>query len=152
MYFLRGSLPWQGLKAHTKQEKYNRISDRKQQTPIETLCRGFPTEFGAFMNYIRGLRFEDKPDYSFLKRLFRELFVREGYHVDYVFDWTLRRIHDSLQEQQSGTAGANAAGANAAGVPNNSGGEEKKNSANNTNNNNNKNEDGGEDSTEAIGA
>jgi hypothetical protein len=24
------------------------------------------------------LRFEDKPDYSYLKRLFRDLFIREG--------------------------------------------------------------------------
>ncbi|PWU97429.1 putative casein kinase [Trypanosoma cruzi] len=45
MYFLRGSLPWQGLKAHTKQEKYSRISERKQTTPVETLCKGFPAEF-----------------------------------------------------------------------------------------------------------
>ncbi|PWU89067.1 putative casein kinase [Trypanosoma cruzi] len=44
MYFLRGSLPWQGLKAHTKQEKYSRISERKQTTPVETLCKGFPAE------------------------------------------------------------------------------------------------------------
>nr|CCC47830.1 putative casein kinase [Trypanosoma vivax Y486] len=98
MYFLRGSLPWQGLKAHTKQDKYARISEKKQTTSIETLCKGFPAEFAACLHYTRNLHFEDKPDYSYLKRLFRELFVREGYHVDYVFDWTLKRIHDGLQE------------------------------------------------------
>ncbi|EAN83293.1 putative casein kinase [Trypanosoma cruzi] len=102
MYFLRGSLPWQGLKAHTKQEKYSRISERKQTTPVETLCKGFPAEFAAYLNYTRGLRFEDKPDYSYLKRLFRELFIREGYHVDYVFDWTLKRIHENLKAEGSG--------------------------------------------------
>ncbi|RNF00622.1 casein kinase 1, partial [Trypanosoma rangeli] len=102
MYFLRGSLPWQGLKAHTKQEKYSRISERKQTTPVETLCKGFPAEFAAYLNYARSLRFEDKPDYSYLKRLLRELFVREGYHVDYVFDWTLKRIHESLKEGDAG--------------------------------------------------
>nr|AAF00025.1 casein kinase 1 homolog 2 [Trypanosoma cruzi]AAK58696.1 casein kinase 1.2 [Trypanosoma cruzi] len=102
MYFLRGSLPWQGLKAHTKQEKYSRISERKQTTPVETLCKGFPAEFAAYLNYIRSLRFEDKPDYSYLKRLFRELFIREGYHVDYVFDWTLKRIHENLKAEGSG--------------------------------------------------
>ncbi|KAH9597474.1 Protein kinase domain [Trypanosoma melophagium] len=98
VYFLRGSLPWQGLKAHTKQEKYSRISDRKQSTSVETLCRGLPAEFASYLTYTRSMHFEDKPDYSYLKRNFRELFVREGYHVDYVFDWTLKRIHDSLQE------------------------------------------------------
>ncbi|KAL7617570.1 hypothetical protein Lser_V15G04727 [Lactuca serriola] len=31
----------------------------------------------------------DKPDYSYLKRLFRELFTREVYQFDYIFDWTM---------------------------------------------------------------
>jgi serine/threonine protein kinase len=29
MYFLKGSLPWQGLPAKTKKEKYDRIRDKK---------------------------------------------------------------------------------------------------------------------------
>ena len=41
-YFLRGSLPWQGLKAATKRQKYERISEKKMSTPIEDLCKGFP--------------------------------------------------------------------------------------------------------------
>jgi serine/threonine protein kinase len=35
MYFLRGSLPWQGLKAATKKQKYEKISEKKMSTPIE---------------------------------------------------------------------------------------------------------------------
>lgn len=104
MYFLRGSLPWQGLRAHTKYEKYARISERKQSTPIELLCKNHPPQLAAYLNYVRGLRFDDKPDYSYLKRLMRELFVQEGYHVDYVFDWTLKRIHDSLHIDEEMTA------------------------------------------------
>lgn len=42
MYFLRGSLPWQGLKAATKRQKYERISEKKMSTPIEELCKTFP--------------------------------------------------------------------------------------------------------------
>ncbi|KAH8873949.1 Casein kinase I isoform delta-A [Schistosoma japonicum] len=42
MYFLRGSLPWQGLKAGTKRQKYERISEKKMQTPVEVLCEGYP--------------------------------------------------------------------------------------------------------------
>ena len=47
MYFLRGSLPWQGLKAATKRQKYERISEKKMSTPIEELCKGFPCEYGT---------------------------------------------------------------------------------------------------------
>ncbi|KAL5561935.1 hypothetical protein UlMin_031682 [Ulmus minor] len=89
MYFLRGSLPWQGLKAGTKKQKYDKISEKKVSTPIEVLCKSYPSEFVSYFHYCRTLRFEDKPDYSYLKRLFRDLFIREGYQFDYVFDWTV---------------------------------------------------------------
>jgi len=96
MYFNRGSLPWQGLKAVTKKQKYDRISEKKMSTPIDVLCKGFPLEFATYLNYTRSLRFEDKPDYPYLRKLFRELFVREGFQMDYVFDWTIKRIQESL--------------------------------------------------------
>ncbi|KAG9075491.1 serine/threonine protein kinase [Ceratobasidium sp. UAMH 11750] len=91
MYFLPGQLPWQGLKAATKKQKYDRIMEKKMTTPTDLLCRGFPNEFGIFLNYCRALRFDDKPDYSYLRKLFRDLFVREGYQYDYVFDWSVQR-------------------------------------------------------------
>ncbi|KAI9188442.1 serine/threonine protein kinase [Blastocladiella emersonii ATCC 22665] len=93
MYFCRGSLPWQGLKAATKKQKYDRIMEKKMTTPAEILARGFPNEFAIYLNYCRSLRFDDRPDYSYLRRLFRELFVREGYSYDYVFDWTVLKFN-----------------------------------------------------------
>ena len=69
MYFLRGSLPWQGLKAATKKQKYDMISEKKMSTPVEVLCRGSPSEFGTYLNYCRSLKFADKPDYSYLRKV-----------------------------------------------------------------------------------
>lgn len=89
MYFCRGSLPWQGLKAATKKQKYDRIMEKKMTTSTEFLTRGYPNEFAIYLNYTRSLRFDDKPDYSYLRKLFRDLFVREGFQYDYVFDWTI---------------------------------------------------------------
>lgn len=63
--------------------------EKKMTTPTELLCRGFPSEFAIYLNYTRSLRFDDKPDYSYLRKLFRDLFVREGYTYDYIFDWTV---------------------------------------------------------------
>jgi casein kinase I family protein HRR25 len=94
MYFLRGALPWQGLKAATKKQKYDRIMEKKMTTPTDLLCRGFPNEFGIFLNYCRALRFDDKPDYSYLRKLFRDLFVREGFQYDYVFDWSVQQRNE----------------------------------------------------------
>ena len=92
MYFLRGSLPWQGLKAQSKQQKYDLISEKKMSTTVEALCKGYSSEFATYLKYVRSLRFEDKPDYAYLRKLFRDLFTREGYQMDYVFDWTIKRI------------------------------------------------------------
>jgi len=92
MYFLRGSLPWQGLKANTKQQKYERILERKISTSTEMLCKGFPAEFRSYFEHVRSLRFDDRPDYDYLKRLFRELFFRKGYSYDNIFDWEEEEI------------------------------------------------------------
>ncbi|KAI9334895.1 kinase-like domain-containing protein [Obelidium mucronatum] len=91
MYFCRGSLPWQGLKAATKKQKYDRIRDKKLSTTPAALCAGHPREFEVYLNYVRGLRFDDKPDYAFLKKLFHDLYVRLGYATELTgFDWAFR--------------------------------------------------------------
>lgn len=100
MYFNRGSLPWQGLKAQTKKEKYNKIAEKKMSTPVEILCKHFPTEFATYLNYCRALRFDDKPDYAYLRRLFRDLFFRQGYAADYRFDWTVLNYQARKQKDR----------------------------------------------------
>ncbi|KAF1878670.1 hypothetical protein Lal_00047341 [Lupinus albus] len=106
MYFLRGSLPWQGLRAGNKKQKYDKISEKKVSISVEVLCKSYPSEFVSYFHYCRSLQFEDKPDYSYLKRLFRDLFIREGgcelidfvsagYQFDYVFDWTILKYPQS---------------------------------------------------------
>jgi casein kinase 1/casein kinase 1 epsilon len=89
LYFLRGSLPWQNLRANTKKEKYDKIMEKKLGTPIEILCKGFPSEFLTYMVYCRNLKFEDKPDYAYLRSLLKDLFAKLGYEWDYEYDWTI---------------------------------------------------------------
>lgn len=92
MYFSRGSLPWQGLRANNKKSKYDKISEKKMTTSIDSLCKTFPTEFPNYLNYCRTLRFDDKPDYAFLRRMFRDLYTREGFALDDVYDWDLVQV------------------------------------------------------------
>ncbi|CAL0316851.1 unnamed protein product [Lupinus luteus] len=111
MYFLRGSLPWQGLRAGNKKQKYDKISEKKVSTSVEVLCKSYPSEFGSYFHYCRSLQFEDKPDYSYLKRLFRDLFIREGYQFDYVFDWTILK-HPETGSNSRGRHGTGKAAMN----------------------------------------
>ena len=50
-------------------------------------------EFATYLNYCRSLRFEEKPDYAYLRQLIRNLFHRQGFSYDYVFDWnTIKEV------------------------------------------------------------
>jgi hypothetical protein len=106
LYLLKGSLPWQGLKAQNKTSKYEvrslpsrfllcglmncqRIAEKKLSTTVDVLCKGLPPEFTTYINYCKSLRFEDTPDYAFLRKLLRDVFIRERYEYDCVFDWDL---------------------------------------------------------------
>uniref|UniRef100_A0A1I7W8L6 Non-specific serine/threonine protein kinase n=1 Tax=Heterorhabditis bacteriophora TaxID=37862 RepID=A0A1I7W8L6_HETBA len=88
MYFLRGSLPWQGLKADTLKERYQKIGDTKRQTAVEVLCEGFPEEFAQYLRYSRRLDFFETPDYDYCYNLFKAVLDRLGANYDYEFDWT----------------------------------------------------------------
>ncbi|EME44488.1 hypothetical protein DOTSEDRAFT_72084 [Dothistroma septosporum NZE10] len=87
MYFLRGGLPWQGLKAATNKQKYEKIGEKKQTTAIKDLCEGFPDEFNKYLTYVRGLGFEDTPDYDYLRELFTKALQNNGEVEDGEYDW-----------------------------------------------------------------
>nr|CAD1830914.1 unnamed protein product [Ananas comosus var. bracteatus] len=73
------------LRDRTRSSSRSRSFDAK----MESCASHIRQNLISYFQYCRSLRFEDKPDYSYLKRLFRDLFIREGYQFDYVFDWTI---------------------------------------------------------------
>lgn len=115
MYFNRGSLPWQGLRAATKKQKYQKISDRKVSTSINELCKTYPSEFGTYLRYCRSLKFDDRPDYGYLRGLFRDLYIREGFADDCIFDWTLLKPGSGSGGGAAGGAGGGGAAAGTGG-------------------------------------
>ncbi|KAJ6438981.1 casein kinase I isoform delta [Purpureocillium lavendulum] len=94
LYLIRGSLPWQGRKAASEEEKDDLIKDMKTNTSPSSLCEGLPEEFAIYLGYVRSLGFEDRPDYAYLRRLFDRLFVSRGFKHDNVFDWTEKRFSE----------------------------------------------------------
>lgn len=95
LYLLRGDLPWMGLDANNRRQKYDKICQVKAETTFESLCNGFPEEFVRYFYNVRSLRFVDEPDYSHFRKMFRKLFMKLGYIYDYSYDWTATPIRRS---------------------------------------------------------
>ncbi|XP_057717989.1 uncharacterized protein LOC130932638 isoform X1 [Arachis stenosperma] len=95
MYFIRGRLPWQGLQAPTNKQKYDKICEMKKSIPIDILCKSCPVQFASYFRYCHALTFDQRPDYGFLKRMFRDLFNAQGY--DDLFDWTILKYQQMRQ-------------------------------------------------------
>jgi hypothetical protein len=94
LYFALGSLPWQGVKAATEEQRNELIKQKKLGLPVTKLCEGLPEEFTTYISYTRSLGFRDKPNYAYLRKLFRRAFVARGFKYDNVFDWTARLFHE----------------------------------------------------------
>ena len=77
IYFLRGDLPWHGMRGEDKEERYGRIMECKKSLTVEQLCLDLPPPFASYMNYCRKLEFKQAPDYSYLKKLFKDFFYPE---------------------------------------------------------------------------
>ena len=100
IFFLKGYLPWQGLKGG---DKYQRIMEKKLQIPTDILCLGLPEEVSVYLNYVKGLRFEDRPDYDFLRGLFIKMLSTcvnvYGIEKEYLkFDWSFEDPKNTIWE------------------------------------------------------
>ena len=86
IYFLKGDLPWQGVKAKTKSEKKEQIKNIKNIVTNAELCLGIPEEFLNLLNYVRSLNFEDKPNYEFMIEILSKL-QRDNNFNEESFEW-----------------------------------------------------------------
>ena len=98
MYLLRGSLPWQGLQAKNKEERYKKIMQKKIETNSYDLCYGFPSEFERYVEYCKGLEYTEEPRYEMLREGFTRVIRREHWKFDYIYDWT---TEDDLRERNN---------------------------------------------------
>jgi serine/threonine protein kinase len=70
IYLAKGRLPWQGIKAATKQAKYELIYQLKRSLSIEDLCTGLPHSYSLLLRRARGLKFTERPPYTEFRALF----------------------------------------------------------------------------------
>ena len=61
---------------------------------------GLPAEIEKYFKHIRSLSSNKKPNYMYLNCLFRNLFRRNGFAYDYVFDWTELKFLEYLERKK----------------------------------------------------
>ena len=93
IYLVKGELPWQGLKAKNKHEKNSQIMECKMATPESLLCKNLPNEVLDVMLYVRGLEFEEKPNYDLIRGKFKNILTRihPNKKEELLTDWQLLR-------------------------------------------------------------
>lgn len=110
--FLKGALPWQNVTAQTSGEKNRRIMEVKLNMTAAVLCKDLPAEVANFLSYTKGLRFEEQPDYFFLRRLFRDVLIREKLQTELIFDWMSKDVQrlDSIKRSRGRHMGVQPSG------------------------------------------
>ena len=107
VYFLKGRLPWQGLAAKNKEERYKKILKKKMEISSKELCEELPEEFEKYIEYTKKMEYLEEPDYEMLRGLFNTVLKKENKKFDYIYDWTtpeerlMRRVVTPRSELES---------------------------------------------------
>jgi len=94
IYCLKGNLPWQSVKCNNKDETHSVISACKREMNLFSLCSELPFEFLIYLDYCRKLKYDESPDYNYLKCLFMNLFKLKKFNISSDFEWSNSGIDD----------------------------------------------------------
>jgi serine/threonine protein kinase len=92
IYFLKGTLPWQGLKKKRNEDQVQLIGDVKWCTSVDKLCDGLHNNFKKYIRLCRNLKFEERPDYDMLRDCFNEIAEELGIQLKY--QWVPESLRD----------------------------------------------------------
>jgi serine/threonine protein kinase len=89
IYCLKGKLPWQFISGESKNKKYQNIKEAKEKTTLQELCIELPLEILIFISYCKSLKYDELPDYNYLRCVLYNLFKHKKYSMDDEFEWSV---------------------------------------------------------------
>jgi casein kinase 1 len=97
IYLAKGVLPWSNIEGKNMEDLITKTRIMKSKISVENLCQKLPNEFCQYMNYVKKLSFEQKPDYEYLRNLFKNILFRIKERLDNIFSWVdLRNISKDI--------------------------------------------------------
>ena len=73
IYLKNYELPWKDTLHNIERDEYFDMLCAKQSAQTKNLCKNLPKEFNDYMNYVYSLKFEQDPNYEYLKSLFKQI-------------------------------------------------------------------------------
>ena len=83
----KNKLPWTDTKIPNDKERYNYMLKIKKEITVEKLCQNLPKAFCDYMKYVKNLKFEENPNYDYLRGLFIDLLTSLNMKNDLGFSW-----------------------------------------------------------------
>jgi len=87
IYLYENKLPWEEIEAINTIEMARKVFCFKNQISMNTLCKNLPKEMTEFMVYIKSLKFDEKPNYNYLKNLLEIMLKKINNINDLKFSW-----------------------------------------------------------------
>lgn len=90
VYFYPGVLFDKSIKVSNRDEKIKFYEQQKLSIVPETFCYGLPQEVVQYMTYIKSMQTNqtnEKIDYDYLRKLFRNLFNKHATMDGFQYDW-----------------------------------------------------------------
>ena len=100
VYLALGELPWQGYISYDNRDKYYKIKEIKKKTTPKQLCKDLPGEFEEYINYTRNLKYEEIPNYQYLKNLFINVLKNLKFKFDYYYDWEIKDNEEKKNKEK----------------------------------------------------
>ena len=100
IYLYIGSLPWSSFKHKNLYQVILKTREEREKISTESICEGMPNEMNIYMNYVNNLKYEECPDYEYLRKLFWNVLKKIGENK-LLFSWVDRNISPKIITSKS---------------------------------------------------
>ena len=108
IYLYNGSLPWSEIRSSNIHQSYDKVETIRKIVSNDYICRGMPQEMNIYMNYINNLKYDERPDYEYLRQLFLNVLKKIGCSNEQQFSWANKNRIKSSKKSASKSKSKNA--------------------------------------------